>query len=91
MQADIGQELQTSADFLEDFGSDVAFERRQVLDETVGIGGAVFGQPTCQLANRHGAQFGQRLAANLHCTRLGVDAGSVTSRAGDYPHVLFQL
>ena len=87
VQADVHQEAEPAANLLEHLASDGVLERIQLLLQL----SLIRIEPVSQIADRHGADVGQRLAADADGACLSVQPLALAGRARDDPHVLFEL
>ena len=89
VQADVEQEAEPAANLLEHLAGDrVCCDRRSRL-RFQRAASAV--EPGGQVADRHGADFDQRLAADAHGPGLRVEPLALAGRAAHDAHVLFEL
>src|SRR5258708_16811671 len=87
METDVEQETEPAANFLEYLFRDDVLDGIELSFEITFLRI----EPAYQVADRHGADFDNRLAADAHCPGLRIEPLSAASRAANDAHVLFQL
>src|ERR1700682_5703102 len=87
METDLQWEAEPAANFLEHLFGDDVLDRIELSFEI----SFLRIEPAHQVADRHGADFDNRLAADAHGPGLRIEPLSAASRAANDAHVLFQL
>src|SRR5262245_20814652 len=86
MQADVEQELQASANLLEQLGRDLPLHRVETLLQP-----ALIPEPLAQLANRRRLRLDDGAAGDPHGARLRIQALAAAAWAADDAHVFLEL
>ncbi len=85
VQADVEQEADPAADFLQHLGGNLVLERRKALFQLA----LLRIEPLAQVADGHGTDFGKHLAADAHSPGLRVEPLALAAGTAADTHVLF--